>query len=75
MRRLDRYACGNFKTIHSLPETTTSFGTFDLLEERNAVVLRSILEAAASAEKRSTSQQRLGDYYAACMDTETINRP
>jgi putative endopeptidase len=60
----NRYACGNFKTIHPLPETTTSFGTFDLLEERNAV-----------AAKRSTSEQRLGDYYAACMDTETISRP
>jgi putative endopeptidase len=71
----NRYACRNFKTIHPLPETTTTFGTFDLLEERNAVILRSILEAAASAAKRSTSEQRRGDYYAACMDTETISRP
>jgi putative endopeptidase len=70
----NRYACGNFKTFYPLPETTTSFGTFDLLEERNAVVLRSILEAATSAAKRSTSEQQLGDYYAACMDTETIDR-
>ena len=70
----NRYACGNFKTFYPLPETATSFGTFDLLEERNAVVLRSILEAAASATKRSRSEQQLGDYYAACMDTETINR-
>ena len=55
----NRYACGNFKTFYPLPETTTSFGTFDLLEERKAVgsTIHSRSCSARSAAKRSTSER------------------
>jgi putative endopeptidase len=44
------------------------------MEDENRVRLRGILEAAsAPGPKRSAVQQKIGDYYAACIDEAAIN--
>jgi len=45
------------------------------LQQRNLQVLREILEKAAAATAgRTAEQQKIGDYYATCMDVDAISR-
>src|ERR1700682_5504817 len=43
-------------------------GRFNEVAERNQQILKRILEAAAAAKKRDAVHQKIGDYYASCMD-------
>ncbi len=45
---------------------------FDELQERNNEILRKVLEEAAAAKNPAT--QKIGDYYASCMDEAAIER-
>ncbi|HET8546361.1 MAG TPA: hypothetical protein VFL57_00075 [Bryobacteraceae bacterium] len=51
-----------------MPADQSSWGRFAELAERNRVLLRDILETAAGRQNRSPVEQKIGDYYAACMD-------
>ena len=44
------------------------------LDEHNLYVLRDILEKAQAPGKHSAIEQKVGDYYAACMDETTIEK-
>ncbi|HVJ08199.1 MAG TPA: M13 family metallopeptidase [Acidisarcina sp.] len=68
-----QYACGNFATQHPIPNDRPSFGQFDNLYEINTQALHGILEkAAAGGAERSANDQKIGDYYASCVDTASI---
>jgi putative endopeptidase len=70
-----QYACGNFSKLYPIPNDRSSFGVSTLILEHNQQVLHSILEkAAAGGANRTPNQQKIGDFYAACMDTEAINQ-
>src|SRR5271169_847060 len=71
-----RYSCNGWFKRTPLPPDQTHYGRFDELHELNRLHLRQILEAAASAQpdSRSPNQQKIGDEYASCMDTATINK-
>jgi putative endopeptidase len=70
-----KYACGNFNKLYPIPNDRSSFGIGSLIYEHNQVVLHTILEkAAAGGADRTANEQKIGDYYAACMDTDAINR-
>src|SRR5262249_887058 len=50
------------------------WGRFDQLQERNREILREILdEAAKPSPQRDAVAQKIGDFYAACMDEKAIN--
>ncbi len=69
-----QYACGGWLANSSIPPDHSSWGRFDEVEERNIEVLRQILEKAATpASDRDAVSQKLGDYYAACLDVDSIN--
>ena len=52
-----------------VPPDQARWGRFDDLQERNFAILRDILEKAAVARGlRSANQQKIGDFYASCMD-------
>jgi putative endopeptidase len=71
-----RFAVGKWRDTHPLPAQYSRFGRFEELSERNRDVLRSILEedaAAASAAPRGSAQQKIGDFYAACMNETAID--
>jgi endothelin-converting enzyme/putative endopeptidase len=69
-----KYACGNFSVVHPLPPDRTRLGNFDLLNENNLLILHAILEkAAAGGASRTANEQKIGDFYASCMDTATID--
>ena len=70
-----QYACGNFSKLHPIPPELSEFDEFTNLREYNSQVLHKILEAAAAAKTEPGSdQQKIGDYYASCMDTATIEK-
>lgn len=68
------YACGGWLKAHPIPADRSSFGRDTEVEDLDQRVLRSILEkAAAGGSTRTPSEQKIGDAYAACMDTDAIN--
>src|SRR5262245_34991278 len=69
-----QYACGGWKKGNPIPSDQASWGRFNELYERNRAFLRDILENAASASNRTPNQQKIGDYYASCIDEDAINK-
>ena len=70
-----RYACGNWLKTHPLPADKARFGRMAELADRNEAIVRDILErAAAKTTGRTASEQKIGDYYASCMDDAAIER-
>jgi putative endopeptidase len=70
-----QYACGNFSKYHPIPNDRSSYGTGTMVFEHNEYVLHAMLEkAAAGGADRPPNQQKIGDYYAACLDTDAINQ-
>jgi putative endopeptidase len=70
-----QYACGNFGKFYPIPSDHASFGLFSLVFERNEAVLHELLEkSAGGGSQRTANQQKIGDYYAACMDTSAIEQ-
>src|ERR1700733_1355528 len=68
------YACGTWIKKNPIPPDQTSWSVYSKLEDDNKAILREILESSASpAGKRDAVTQKIGDYYAACMDEEAIN--
>ncbi len=70
-----QYACGTWLKNNPIPPDESRWGNFDALNQRNQQVLRDILEKAAKDDpKRDPIDQKIGDFYAACMDETTINK-
>ncbi|MEO8372471.1 MAG: M13 family metallopeptidase, partial [Candidatus Solibacter sp.] len=70
-----QYACGNWIATHPLPSDRSRWGRFTELSDHNEKVLLDVLQGAAVVrDKRSAIDQKIGDAYAACMDTATINK-
>lgn len=69
------YACGNWMKKNPIPGDHASWGSFDAVYERNLAVLHDILEKAATNDpQRSPVMQKIGDFYAACMDESAVNK-
>jgi len=69
-----QYACGNWLKTAEIPADQTSWLSFVDLRERNTTILRDILErASADNPGRSAVDQKVGDYYASCMDEKAVD--
>ncbi|HEY6250143.1 MAG TPA: M13 family metallopeptidase [Candidatus Angelobacter sp.] len=68
-----QFACGNWMKNNPIPPDQASWGRFNELGEHNRSVLREILESAAKATQRTANEQKIGDFYASCMDEAAIN--
>ncbi len=70
-----RFSCNGWFKRNPLPADQTSYGRFTELAELNRLHLRQILEDAAKpSATRSPNEQKIGDEYAACMDTAAVNK-
>jgi endothelin-converting enzyme/putative endopeptidase len=70
-----QYACGNFSKYYPIPNDRSAFSAGTIVFEHNEAVLHTILEkAAAGGAERTANQQKIGDYYASCMDTAAIEQ-
>jgi putative endopeptidase len=69
------YACSKWSAKNPVPGDRPGWGRFDELQQRGEYIVRDILEkAATSGTSRSASEQKIGDYYASCMDESAIER-
>jgi len=70
-----RYACGAWNAAHPLPADRARYGRFAELQDRNEKTELDILQAAAvNRPGRGDLEQKIGDYYASCMDTAAIDK-
>jgi endothelin-converting enzyme/putative endopeptidase len=69
-----QYACGTWRKDNPIPADRSRWSRFNELAERNQKIEREILEkAAAGGANRTPVEQKIGDYYAACMDEKAID--
>jgi len=68
-----QFACGKWLVANPLSADRARYSRLNELADRNARIVRDILENAAfTASRRTPDEQKIGDAYAACMDQKTI---
>src|SRR4051794_16301090 len=69
-----KYACGGWVGNNPIPSDQSRWGRFNQLAEDNLAILHDILDKSSKPDpKRTALEQKIGDYYASCMDEATIN--
>ncbi|HTD56724.1 MAG TPA: M13 family metallopeptidase N-terminal domain-containing protein, partial [Silvibacterium sp.] len=69
-----QYTCGNFPKLYPIPADLPWYATFVMVREYTEYTLHSLLEkVAADNPSRTANQQKIGDYYASCMDISKID--
>jgi endothelin-converting enzyme/putative endopeptidase len=66
------YSCGGWEKKNPIPADQTSWDVYRKLYEDNLAYLRAILEQASTAKNRDAITQKIGDYYAACMNESAV---
>ena len=70
-----RYSCNGWFKRNPLPADQTSYGRFTELFELNRLHMKQILEDASKPDSnRTPNERKIGDEYASCMDTATVNK-
>jgi predicted metalloendopeptidase len=70
-----KFACGNFAANHPIPADQTDVDQFYLLYNVNTQELNGILTKYENpSDQHTLNQQKIGDAYAACMDTALIDQ-
>jgi putative endopeptidase len=68
-----QFACGKWLIANPVPADRARYSRLNELADRNARIVRDILENAAfTASNRTPDEEKIGDAYAACMDQKTI---
>ena len=69
-----QYACGKFDANHPIPSDQPDVDAFYVLYNVNTARLNDNLQKAqAGGASRSPDEQKIGDYFRACMDTAAID--
>jgi len=69
-----QYACGNWVKDNPIPSDQVRWArSFSLLGERNRYLLWKELDAAAK-DPKTPLEKKYGDYYAACMNTDLVEK-
>jgi predicted metalloendopeptidase len=70
-----KFACGNFATNHPIPADQSHVDQFYVLSNVNTQELSGILQKfAVPSPDRTPNEQKIGDFYAACMNTPLIEK-
>ena len=69
-----KYSCGGWMKNNPIPADQPRWDVYSKLANDNLQFLWGILEVDAKSANRTPVQQKIGDYFAACMDTEAINK-
>src|SRR6185369_5317374 len=69
-----QYANGGWLAANLIPPAYSAWGVANILNEKTRDSLHEILEAEAknTAAKKGSNEQKVGDYYASCMDEAKI---
>ena len=69
-----QYSCGGWIKKNPIPADQSSWDTYSKMQDENTARLRGILEEAAGAGAgRDAVTQKIGDYYASCIDEKTVD--
>ena len=69
------YSCGTWLKQNPVPPDKAVFGRSSELADRNRAILQDILEKVSTPnQSRNSNDQRIGDYYASCMDEDAIEK-
>jgi endothelin-converting enzyme/putative endopeptidase len=69
-----QYTCGGWRKNNPIPPDQSSWSVYGKLANENSQFLWGILEEDAKLTNRTPVQQKIGDYYAACMNTAAIEK-
>ena len=70
-----RYSCGNWNKLNPIPPDQASWHVYSKLAQENLQFLWGILEQAAKpSAARSASEQKIGDFFGACMDEAAVEK-
>lgn len=67
-----RYACGGWLARNEIPPDKSSTSRVSGIDDVNHAVLRTLLEEAGQRRGEDPRRDRIGDFYAACMDEAAI---
>src|SRR5271154_1594522 len=68
-----KFTCGGWQKKNPIPADQSGWSVYAKLTSENQQFLWGILEADAKAKDRTPVQQKVGDYFGACMDTKAID--
>ncbi|MGD0368952.1 MAG: M13 family metallopeptidase [Acidobacteriaceae bacterium] len=68
-----QYVCGGWMKNNPIPPDQAAWDVYAKLSNDNRQFLWGILEEDAKLTDRTPAQQKVGDYYAACMNTDAID--
>lgn len=69
------FSCGGWRNNNPIPADQQSWNVYRKLANDNQLYLWGILEGLAkNTEGRTVAQQKIGDYFAACMDEAAIEK-
>ncbi len=71
-----QYAVGGWVKSHPIPDEYSRYGSFEALQEENNIVLKKILEDAATDKNwvKGSAKQKIGDFFATGMDSARIEK-
>ncbi len=69
-----KFSCGGWEKNNPIPADQAAWSVYAKLANDNQQFLWGILADDAKAGNRSPVQQKVGDFFAACMDTAAIDR-
>ncbi|MFT3694407.1 MAG: M13 family metallopeptidase [Kofleriaceae bacterium] len=69
-----QYACGGFTKTAEIPADRSSWGTIPMVVKEAEEFQKKILEDAAANPGKDPVAQKIGAYYAACMDEAAIEK-
>jgi putative endopeptidase len=70
-----RFACGNFATSHPIPADQATINVGLITRTKVSEQLSGILEKAATQRAgQNSNEQKIGNYYEACMNTDAIEQ-
>jgi putative endopeptidase len=69
------YACSKWMAQNPIPADRSAWGRFNELQQRGEYIVRDILDkASVDQAARSANEQKIGDYYASCMDEAAVEK-
>src|ERR1700741_3102368 len=68
------FAMGGWMKANTIPAEYSTWGSFTVLRDKNLSGMRTILESAANSKATpGSNEQKIGDFYASCMDTAAVD--
>ncbi len=68
-----KFSCGGWEKNNPIPADRASWSVYGKLANDNEQFLWGILARAADAKDRTPVRQKIGDYFAACMNTAAVD--